>query len=446
LLILAGLAILLAWGIARRRSGNRCNVVLLVVDAASARYLSCYGNELRTTPQIDALAQEATLFERAYAQAAWTLPSAGSYLTGYYPPTQPRTKTSKVILTVPIAAVLRRLGMQTAAFSENPYVTEGFGLNTGFDLFKEYFPFEAFDKTRGGFERIDSAKTVSDVIDWLDENGRDPNGFFLYVHLLPPHAPYDPPPPFAGRYDVGYDGRIEGTPGTLAKIDKEELQVSEGDLAHLRAKYQENLAFADYQVGRILQRLRDGGVLDETLLIITSDHGEAFREHGRMMHNSTVYEEMIHVPLIVRFPSRVGEVPRRWKGVVELADIMPTVCDVLGFGLSKMPHGRSLLERLQEGNEADGFARSWSSMMSKVRPALISQEHKLILDPDTGQVELYDLRADPAEKINIAASNPVIVDRLKSLLLAEDASTIETEEVSVNEEVEKRLRSLGYVE
>ncbi len=416
------------------------------MDAASARYLSCYGNELPTTPQIDAFAQEATLFERAYAQAAWTLPSAGSYLSGYYPPTKPRTKTSKVVLTVPIAAVLRRLGMQTAAFSENPYVTEGFGLNTGFDVFKEYFPFEVFDKTRGHFGRIDSAKTVTDVIEWLDEHGSDPNGFFLYVHLLPPHAPYDPPPPFAGRYDIGYDGGVEGTPGTLVKIDKRELRVRERDLQHLRAKYQENLAFVDHQMGRILQRLRDGGMLDKTLLMITSDHGEAFREHGRMMHNSTVYEEMIHVPLIVRFPSRVGEVPRRWKGVVELADIMPTICDVLGFGLSKMPHGRSLLERLQEDNEGDGFARSWSSMMSKVMPAVITQEHKLILDPDTGQVELYNLRIDPAEMINIAATSPEIVERLKSLLLAENASTLETEEVPVDEEVEKRLRSLGYVE
>ena len=168
--------------------------MLVVLDAAGARHLGCYGSELPTTPRIDAFAREATVFERAYAQAAWTLPSVGSFMTGRYPPLQALEK--RVGEGEMLAKVVQRAGLRTGAFSENPYVTRPFGFAAGFEEFREYFPFGALARSPDRFERRDSRRTVDEALAWM----RTKRGerFFLYVHFLMPHAPYDPPPPFGG--------------------------------------------------------------------------------------------------------------------------------------------------------------------------------------------------------------------------------------------------------
>jgi len=417
------------------------NVVFIIMDAVSASHLSCYGNDRPTTPNIDFLSDEATLFERAYAQAAWTLPSTASFLTGRYPP-QRGAAHSKLVTDVTMASVLRDAGLRTAAFSENPYVVAGFGFDKGFEFFKEYFPAQRLRKNPRSFARIDSAVSVNAVTAWIEDHLAA--RFFVYLHLLPPHAPYDPPPPYSGKFDTGYRGTVHGSTDTLLKINEGKIKIDRHDLEHLRAQYDENLAYADHQVGRLVEFLRGRSLLDKTILIVTSDHGEAFHEHGVMLHNTTVYEEMIHVPLVIRFPSRYGKLPSRFKGVVELTDLLPTICDALRI-TSPESHGTSLLHLLREKRETETLARAWTSMAPEEFAALILPRYKLILDQRTNTAELFDLRNDPRETKNIESGNGPIVKELRALLQATDSRRMIMEKTEVDKTTLEKLRSLGYV-
>ena len=418
------------------------NVVFLVIDAAAARYLGCHGNDLNTSPNIDALAAEATVFGRAYSQAAWTLPSVASFFVSRYPP--PRTKIGKAFLKRPIAALLHDAGLYTMAFSESPQVVTDFGMDTGFGEFVERFPREVFLRERPHFGRIDSHTTVEMVINQLNDHQQE--RFFLYVHLLPPHAPYAAPPPFGGSFDHDYRGIIEDTTcATMKSIDHGSLRdkVTPDDIEYLRNKYQENLAYADHQVGRILQELRARKLMDETLLIVTSDHGEAFKEDGRMMHNHTVYEEMIHVPLIVRFPPCLGEMPAHWDGVVELVDLLPTICHALEIPVDVEVQGRSLLPVLRAGGPSEGLARSWTIMPHRIGTA-IQHRYKLIKDFSADRVELYDRQVDPDEKNNIAQAHPELVRLLLELLESKDIHRFRMEDTELDEDLLEKLKTLGY--
>jgi len=425
------------------------NVFFVVIDAAAARYLGCYGNSLDTTPNTDAFARQATLFRRAYSQCSWTLPSVASYLAGKYPPNPGFSKATsqgrlKALMEKPMALLLKAAGVQTAAFSESPYVTEVFGMHTGFETFREYFPHRVLEERPRDFDRMDSERTIDDVVAWLDEHKQE--RFFVYVHLLPPHAPYNAPPPFAGRFDPDYEGSVHGDIDTLLKIDKQQIRVTPRDLAHLRAQYQENLAYADHQVGRILDALRERDLLDRSLVIVSSDHGEAFLEHGRMMHNWTVYEEMIHVPLVIRFPPGLGDMPDTWDGVVELTDLMPTIFEAMGVAVPDGAVGGSLLRELSEEKEAAGLARSWTAMIALHKGALVLREDKLILDTRSGKAELYNLRDDPVERNDLAKSKRQRVEQLVALLESGKSTATTVREVELDEATKRSLRSLGYVE
>jgi len=443
-LLLAAAALSLSLpGCERAEQEPPYNVVFLVIDAAAASHLSCYGAARYTTPNIDRLAEDGVLFERAYAQAAWALPSAASYFTGLYPPK--RGEVGRAFLRLPLAVLMIKAGLRTAAFSENPYVTREFGMDKGFEVFEEYFPFEAVQARPASFERIESRRTVEDVRAWLDGHGQE--RFFLYVHFLPPHAPYDPPPPFNTRFETGYEGELDGSPGTLAAIGRGEIEASEADLDHLRALYDENLAFADHLAGQVIGELRERGLYERSLIILASDHGEAFGEHGRMQHNSTVYEEMVRVPLIIRFPDALGPFPPRWEGVVELTGVLPTVCELLDVPVTWKIHGRSLAPALRGEREQQRVARSWTSMTSGNQAALRLGPWKLIQNLDGGRTELYDLSRDPSEQRNLAAVEEEIAARLKSMLEETELASVPIQPDSeIDEDTLERLRSLGYVQ
>jgi len=425
------------------------NAIFVVIDAAAARYLGCYGNSLDTSPNIDAFAREATRFRRAYSQSSWTLPSVASFLTGKYPPDPGFSKATsqgrlKALMARPMALLLKEAGVQTAGFSESPYVTAVFGMDTGFETFREYFPHRVLEERPRDFDRMDSERTIDDVVTWLDEHKQE--RFFVYVHLLPPHAPYNAPPPFADRFDPDYEGSVHGDIDTLLKVDKRQIRITARDLAHLQAQYQENLAYADHQVGRILDALRERDLFDRSLVIVSSDHGEAFLEHGRMMHNWTVYEEMIHVPLVIRFPAGLGEMPKTWDGVVELTDLMPTIFETMGVPVPDGAVGGSLLRELRGSDQAAGLARSWTAMIGLHKGALVLREDKLVLDTRSGKAELYNLRDDPSERNDLAKSKRQLVEQLVALLESGASKATSVREVELDEATKRSLRSLGYVE
>ena len=419
------------------------NVVLVILDAAGARYLGTYGNPLPTSRNVDALGREGgVVFERAYAQSAWTLPSAASFLTGRYPPR--RAQRAMVVRGPTLATAARDAGLRTAAFSESPYVTAPFGFDAGFDVFREYFPAHLLDENPR-FYRVETTNTVADALDWVSANRAA--RFFLYLHLLAPHSPYQPPPPFARRFDPGYTGAIEGITDTLLRINEGVLEPTARDLEHLRLAYQENLAYGDDLVGRLVDLLRRTGLLERTVVIVAADHGEAFREHGVMLHTATLYEELIHVPLVIRFPSRFGKLPRRWTDIVELRDLVPTVCDALRWRCDASG-SRSLLRRIRAPASSASVARAWTSDGARVAlGALVTGRHKLVLDSRARRLALYDLRGDPGERHDLAGANVRLARRLARRLRApRDAAASGTAAARPADETARKLRALGYTQ
>ncbi len=411
-----------------------------MIDAARADALSAYGNPLATTPRIDELAAEGTLFERAYSQATWTLPSTASFLSGRYPA---GWKLNRVAAGQTIAASLQAAGLRTGAFSENPYVTRPHGFANGFDTFREYFPTRLIRRSPRRYARRDSEQTIDDAVRWIRADTEQP--FFAYLHLLPPHAPYDPPEPFEGHFDPDYEGPFTGRPEELLEVNEGTRELEPRDLEHLRLAYYENLAFADHQVGRLLDALAESGLDDRTLVILTSDHGEAFGEHGFLLHNVSLYDEVIRVPLVIRFPARLGVAPGRHAGVVEIRQLAATVCDVLAVeGCPRL--STSLLDVVRDGDEASGFALSFSSTPSGERLAgVVSKEHKLVVGAD-GSRQLFDLAADPGETRDVAGERPEVADRLAAQLESASGVRVETQERAIDEETREQLRALGYAE
>jgi arylsulfatase A-like enzyme len=436
-----GLAMLLIAVLAasceRPRPSGPPVAVLIVLDSAGARHLSSYGNARPTTPRIDALAKEGTLFERAHSQASWTLPSTASLLTGRYPP-----RDHQNLLQVTGDTLAKRLqtaGVRTAAFSENPLVTADFGFAQGFDVFREYFPKPLLDAHPRDYPRVASDGTVDDAVAWLTAHRGEP--VFLYVHLLPPHCPYPAPPPFGGRFDPGYTGDVEGLPDTLMRINEGARSIAPRDLKHLRRQYQENLAYADHEVGRLLDALDRLGLRARSLVVVTADHGEGFREHGLLLHSATLYQELIHVPLVVRFPAGSGRLPARWAGVVEVRNVTATVARTFGLdappGLLEVVHGRGARRVV---------ARSWTGEGERSLGALTTERYKVIVDRRARRLELYDLSRDPGETTDLAQSERRLAVRLARDLGRAESNTFARRGQPLDGEKIRRLRALGYVD
>lgn len=448
-IVLAALALLTALssiGCSRHR-GERAvrvddlSVVLVVLDAAAARYFGAYGNQLPTSPNVDALAAEGGIvFTRAYAQAPWTLPSMASVFTGRYPLRRLQTRTRVDGET--LATVLHDTGLLTAAFSENTYITSTFGFDRGFDVFREYFPESLLHQDELDYTTTSDVPT-GDAVAWLEANAK--RRTFLYLHLLRPHNPYRPPAPFEGMFDPDYTGPVEPTTDTLLQINDGSLQPSERDLEHLRRCYQENLAYGDRQVGRVIDALRRLGTLDRTIVIVAADHGEAFHEHGVMLHGTTLFEEMIHVPLVIRLPSRFGATPPRFDGIVELRDLMPTLCHALRLRC-EIGTSRSLLRPLRASAPAPRLARAWTNPISWLTlGTIVMPDRKLIMDMSARRLTLYDLEHDPTEMRNLATEELIRARRMARRLRKPKAMLASTNEPAVvDDETARKLRALGY--
>jgi arylsulfatase A-like enzyme len=416
-------------------------VVLIVLDAAGAKHFGVYGNPLPVSPNVDALARDGgTVFERAYAQSAWTLPSTASLLTGRYPRrrTQPRT----VVAGETLASSLRAAGFRTAAFSENPYVTAPFGFDQGFDEFHEYFPKSLLDERPRDYQ-ADSARPATDAIAWLAAHPSDRT--FLYLHLLTPHSPYVPPPPFRDRF-AAPDARLDGSTDTLLRLNEGTLDASAPDIEQLRLRYLENLAYGDDQVGRVVDALRQAGRLDRTIVIVASDHGEAFREHGVVLHTTTLYEEMIHVPLVLRLPPRFGPMPARVAGIVELRDLVPTLCHALQTPCA-VGTARSLIHDLRAAAPRPRVARAWTSDGEAIAlGAIVTPDRKLVRDRTARRLALFDLARDAGELHDLAGVEVARARHLARRLHAPRpplATTVARRDPL--DDTGRKLRALGYV-
>lgn len=386
-------------------------IIVISVDTLRADHLPAYGYKGVATPAIDALRKEGVLYERAYAVTPLTLPSHTTLLTGVLPAAHGvrdnvgyRLDTAKVEKgEVPyLPEILKKAGYATGG-AISAYVLQGkTGLSTGFDFYEDGVEFRT-DTGLGGLQRP-GGETLNLSRDWLRSVKDKP--FFFFFHIYEPHTPYNPPAEF-DRYPLKYDGDI---------------------------------AAADKIVGDLIQELKDQDIYDEAMIVLLSDHGEGLGDHGEEEHGVLLYNESIHVPLIVKLPDgqRAGSTVAR---PVELADVAPTVLSLMGLDVPKAMPGISLLadnapaRRIYSETFYPRLHFGWNELFS-----LIDENHHYIEGPDP---ELYDRAKDPAERTNILRQDRRAYASMRDELGGYDKRLAPP--AAVDEETRQAMAALGYI-
>lgn len=428
---------LVAWGPVRLSTPSereRPNVLFILVDTLRYDHLTPYGYRRETSPEIARLlAAKGAVVEEAYSQAPWTLPSVVSYMTSRYP--GELLGDDPAAYGVPngvptLAESMKALGYETGAFIANKVLHTGNGFARGFDTF--YSPPEEIEAV----DQPDAPELNARVLPWLEAHRNDP--FFLYVHYLDPHDPYDNPDVVDGRspFYPEYRGRISGRHIQGVYAGKIPLDDPEDDTRHLKALYDSEIRYVDRFIGRLIDSIPPR-VLENTLIVLTADHGEELREHGGWKHGFTLYEDQIHVPLLVRWDRRIPA-GSRLKGTVRLLDLLPTLVQAAGGKPDPAWEGIDLLPALVDGKPLPRLpAFAQHMMIGPLRAAAVLDRRKLILfnsrtpfapaDPlqehlwrldlqRLKRVELYDLSRDAGEKADRAAAAPGEVSRLQPLI------------------------------
>lgn len=396
------------------------NVVVITIDTLRPDHLGCYGYKQIRTPNIDALASDGVRFERAYTAVPVTLPSHTVIFTGTYPTFSGMHDFAGNKLganQTTLASVLKDHGYTTGAVVASAVLDSRFGLNRGFDFYYDHFDFNRLQESN--IEEMERpGNVVADVtLDWLKQNYQ--KKFFLWMHLYDPHYPYHPPAAFSAEYkDRPYDGEI---------------------------------AFADQQVGRLIRFLKEKNLYQNTLIVLSGDHGESLGEHEEKTHGFFIYNATLHVPLIFHLPIAVAQKARTPKDLVSLADLMPTILQVLHIDIPSEVQGHNLLPVMEGKPGADSrtlYAETflprlhfnWSELRS-----VETENYHFIQAP---KPELYDLRSDPGELHNLVAQQHAVAEelraRLKSLIVQNSAGQELAEKTGLDPALMEKLKSLGY--
>ncbi len=298
------------------RSPTPPNVLIFLIDALRLDHVGCYGYPKKTTPRIDQFAEGAVLFEGLTPQSSWTRPSVASLLTGTYPATHgARDKMDVLREGLPnLADALRRHGYETHFYNSNVNLMPAWGFGRGFDRF--------VDLDSMNWAERDDAEVVDSVISGLESVAGRP--WFFYVHTMGPHDPYAPPPGYAERF-VDPGSREDERAATVAKYDGE-------------------IAYTDAQFGRLVEALKAKGLFDNTVILVLSDHGEEFWEHGALGHGQSLYEEVLRIPFLLRLPKAL-HAGTRIPGLLEVVDIAPSLLDFLALPPESGFEGRSFLDK-----------------------------------------------------------------------------------------------------
>jgi len=434
---------------------DRPHIVLILMDTQRADNISCYGYSKKTTPNIDKIADEGAIFFNNITPGVWTLPSHASLFTGRYVSGHGADANCEVLpVEFPtMAEILGKLGYQTVGFSNNGWVSRKTGIARGFQEFYlisrevgkeeivEWFYVEEGFKEVGERDK-GSLKTVNVTISWLKKRWNHNKPFFIFINFIEPHGPYWPPEPFRSRFMPSDISEEEVRSVTkLSSVDEcidirvGALRLSEREWRIEKALYDGCTATLDDRIGKLFSYLNDEGLIDETLFIITSDHGDVQGEHTpHVEHHLCAYDELVRVPLIIRYPKAVPKAIRV-KWITQTHDLLPTILDILGIkdkeywrtlqGVSLLPSmvkGRHVREyALTEYNKSvQQFFLIWRKYPDfDIRcfnywfKALRSLKYKYIWYSN-GIDELYDLEKDPRETHNIAEEQPAIVRKMRS--------------------------------
>jgi choline-sulfatase len=427
-LLIAGVAI---WRHFAPRPNEIRNVLLISIDTCRADHLGCYGYPLDTTPNIDAIAGEGIVFEHAISPLPYTLPAHCSMLTGTLPPYHGVFDNSDYKLgegNVTLAELLKKQGFSTAGFVSSFILDSRFGLGQGFDFYDD--DFEEASNTMD-INQQTGGETTRDVIEWLRTHKDEKN--FIFLHYYDPHFTYEPPEPFASKF--------RNVPPPENVRTRFEQVLFDG--------YAGEIAYTDHCIGQVIDKLRELGLYDSTMIIITSDHGEMLGQHGEGFHGYFVYEPAIRVPLIFKLP-RLSK-HKRIKSTVGLVDIVPTVCSVLGIDLSTPIQGQDLSPCFDSdwkpASDRHLFCQSLEPTKYNANSLLgvVTDRYKYI---KTTRSELYDLVEDPDELNNIVVGQ---ADRSQTMetklhqILQETTRSKEDGKEQLDNQTRERLESLGYI-
>jgi arylsulfatase A-like enzyme len=420
-------------------SPQRPNVVIYLVDALRADRLGVYGCERPLSPRLDDMAAEGITFTDVTAQSSWTKAAVASIFTGIWPREHgvngPDDRLPDHLITLP--EILSAAGYRSGAVVANAYVGKPFGFARGFDSF------EYLEHGQGRSEDVHDR-----IVQWFDRRHDDDAPFFLYIHTIDPHAPYAPPRPyietFAPEVVDPTVGRVEIVRGlVLGSVEPSE------DLGRdLRALYDAEVAANDAMLGRLIDLLEDQGELDDTLLIFTSDHGEAFGEHGTWTHGLDLYREVLDIPLVVRLPGAAAA-GQRIESPVQHIDLLPSILASCGIDAPAGLAGEAIFAAhgpVAPHPDRDVYA--YLDYWGRTGAAVLHEDWKLIrpLSAEFGsQIELYRRSDDREEKKNLGETAPI----RRGWLEAKLANALETRSKGVTTEVDsetkKQLEALGYL-
>ncbi len=445
------------------------NIVLIALDTLRADRLGCYGYTRPTSPNIDRFAANNILFEKAFSPASWTTPTFASLFTGL-PPSRHQAGLFRkgFVLNDQFTSLAERLGQTgrlTAAWTEGISIRAQLGFYQGFTVYSD-------GETPDRHETGGAQWTFQRAAAWLDKFGHLP--FFLFVHTYECHEPYAPPSPWDSMFtDPDYSGKA----GSIAAS-----AVNEADKFHVSGRYDGCIAYADKWTGWFLEHLKALGLMNNTLVILFSDHGEEFWEHGGYGHGLTLFDEVLHVPLILHLPTDAVK-PQRIGAQVSLVDVFATLLDLTGVPLPEGTDSESLMPLIAPGNAATyarphviselytseakykddyGLPFEWLSRSLRTpgykyivsnKPDIQEEEAQPVY-PDKPTESLYNLTDDPLEQHNLAGKQIEQLSRLKQDLLEflrasdplQDVSGIKPVQVDdLKEDDIQSLQALGYL-
>ncbi len=454
----------------RKRSGGRVvgpplspegvNILLISIDTLRSDHLGCYGYDRNTSPTIDRLAERGALFLNAFSPASWTLPTHMSILTSLYPSFHKLDRSgpvgdSRLDESEPtLPEVLKEHGYTSVGFVTHLYLSPKRGYNRGFDLY------------RVGVGRADGR--VSRARFWMDwhedrvRRGLETGPFFMFLHLIDPHEPYDAPAPYGTRYFPNYHGRLTPERHLVTLYESEDFETAD-DYRYAVALYDGEISFSDASLRPLFEKIREAGWDDSTIVVLTSDHGEEFKDHGSMGHKNTLYDEQLRVPLVVTYPPEI-EAGTQVEAPVSLLDVLPTILELVGAEPPERIQGRSLTPYLKTMGprrprpifaELGPLAFPWEYKFH--RRAVRFGPYKLIYNYLPGgslTKELYELPTDPGELFSVyeSRSQRPEVRELEARLQAFIRDGLEynpefrsKNSFRIDPETHERLQELGYL-
>lgn len=488
------------------------NIILITLDTLRADHLSCYGYNRKTSPFIDKIANEGILFNECISPSSWTLPSHASIFTGLYPSEhgaihsalqRNKSKLDKSFTT--LAEIMEKNGYLTAGFIGGPYLSSEFGLSQGFEYYNDILipsdmtfvinKLTFTDILITAFKKFINPRKISEVLEYyisdianyiynehfskklLDINGwkkkadeinsvalpwiekNKDSRFFLFINYFDTHTPYKLPIGFDNLFDRGYKGKLKGLPGELYSISSHAYSPTDDDFKYLISLYDSQICFLDMNIRKLFEKLDSCKINNDTIVIITSDHGESFGEHGLVNHGFSLYDDNIRVPLILWGLDKIGG-SRKINTQTSTVDILPTILDITNIPIPNNIHGKSLLRLISDDH---GFERPvvlseifddiavhrFGDEFKRDLKSFRSKEWKYI-SSSNGKNELYNLINDKKEIDNIIKSENKISDKfekikdeflisLNSVLPGKDTKA------EVGNNIKEKLKALGYI-